>query len=194
MNFMQEKKDKPNAGLAYAEAAVEEQAMEEAAASQAASAEAGVPQTDKAANANVEKVMAGLRQELELQLHQMVEEAVRLSQMSESERTAYTARRREDDLTAREKRLAARELRADALDLLAQRGLPRELADAVGYESREAMLASIDNVERVFRQAVQMGVEERMRGILPVTGAPIQGGDAAQMDDEAYYRMNYSAR
>lgn len=194
MNLMQEKKDKPNAGLAHAEAAVEEQAMEEAAASQAASAEAGVPQTDKAANANVEKVMAGLRQELELQLHQMVEEAVRLSQMSESERTAYTARRREDDLTAREKRLAARELRADALDLLAQRGLPRELADAVGYESREAMLASIDNVERVFRQAVQMGVEERMRGILPVTGAPIQGGDAAQMDDEAYYRMNYSAR
>lgn len=168
--------------------------MEEVAASQAATAEAGVPQTDKAANANVEKVMAGLRQELELQLHQMVEEAVRLSQMSESERTAYTARRREDDLTAREKRLAARELRADALDLLAQRGLPRELADAVGYESREAMLASIDNVERVFRQAVQMGVEERMRGILPVTGAPIQGGDAAQMDDEAYYRMNYSAR
>lgn len=194
MNFMQEKKDKPNAGLAHAEAAVEEQAMEEAAASQAATAEAGVPQTDKAANANVEKVMAGLRQELELQLHQMVEEAVRLSQMSESERAAYTARRREDDLTAREKRLAARELRADALDLLAQRGLPRELADAVGYESREAMLASIDNVERVFRQAVQMGVEERMRGILPVTGAPIQGGDAAQMDDEAYYRMNYSAR
>lgn len=194
MNLMQEKKDKPNAGLAHAEAAVEEQAMEEAAASQAATAEAGVPQTDKAANANVEKVMAGLRQELELQLHQMVEEAVRLSQMSESERTAYTARRREDDLTAREKRLAARELRADALDLLAQRGLPRELADAVGYESREAMLASIDNVERVFRQAVQMGVEERMRGILPVTGAPIQGGDAAQMDDEAYYRMNYSAR
>ena len=194
MNLMQEKKDKPNAGLAHAEAAVEEQAMEEAAASQAATAEAGVPQTDKAANANVEKVMAGLRQELELQLHQMVEEAVRLSQMSESERTAYTARRREDDLTAREKRLAARELRADALDLLAQRGLPRELADAVGYESREALLASIDNVERVFRQAVQMGVEERMRGILPVTGAPIQGGDAAQMDDEAYYRMNYSAR
>ena len=194
MNLMQENKDKPNAGLAHAEAAVEEQAMEEAAASQAATAEAGVPQTDKAANANVEKVMAGLRQELELQLHQMVEEAVRLSQMSESERTAYTARRREDDLTAREKRLAARELRADALDLLAQRGLPRELADAVGYESREAMLASIDNVERVFRQAVQMGVEERMRGILPVTGAPIQGGDAAQMDDEAYYRMNYSAR
>lgn len=194
MNFMQEKKDKPNAGLAYAEAAVEEQAMEEAAASQAATAEVGAPQTDKAANANVEKVMAGLRQELELQLHQMVEEAVRLSQMSESERTAYTARRREDDLTAREKRLAARELRADALDLLAQRGLPRELADAVGYESREAMLASIDNVERVFRQAVQVGVEERMRGILPVTGAPIQGGDAAQMDDEAYYRMNYSAR
>lgn len=194
MNLMQENKDKPNAGLAHAEAAVEEQAMEEAAASQAATAEAGVPQTDKAANANVEKVMAGLRQELELQLHQMVEEAVRLSQMSESERAAYTARRREDDLTAREKRLAARELRADALDLLAQRGLPRELADAVGYESREAMLASIDNVERVFRQAVQMGVEERMRGILPVTGAPIQGGDAAQMDDEAYYRMNYSAR
>lgn len=198
MNLMQEKKDKPNAELAHAKAMAEEQpagerAIEETVASQAAAAEAGMPQTEQAANVNAEKIMADLRQELEMQLHQMVEEAVKLSQMSESERTAYTARRREDDLTAREKRLAARELRADALDLLAQRGLPRELADAIGYESRETMLASIDGVERVFRQAVQAGVEERMRGVLPVTGAPVQGGDTAQMDDEAYYRMNYSA-
>lgn len=107
---MQEKKDKPNAELAHAKAMAEEQpagerAIEETVASQAAAAEAGMPQTEQAANVNVEKIMADLRQELEMQLHQMVEEAVKLSQMSESERTAYTARRREDDLTAREKRL-----------------------------------------------------------------------------------------
>lgn len=130
---------------------------------------------------------------LEERLQGALSEVARVQQMTDEERTAYAADRREAELSAREARLVRRELRAEALEMLAQRGLPGELADALGYDNRETLLASLDKVERVFRQEVQKGVEQRLRGAAPAAGAGAQG-DPNQLDDAEYYRLNYPLR
>ena len=148
-------------------------------------------QTEAAQNGAAE-AMEALRAELEAaleeKLRQMLDEASRVSRMSPEARAEYEADRREDALERRLRQIERRELRADALEALEARGLPKALADAVGYESREAMLASVDAVERAFRQAVQTAVEERLRGVSPAAGACAQG-DGGELDDESYYRM-----
>lgn len=146
----------------------------------------------EAAETGAGEAMAALKEELEAalaqKLQQMVAEVDRLSHMTGEERAAYEAGRREDDLAARERNIQRRELRADALEELEKRGLPKALADAVAYDSRAAMAASIDGVERAFRQAVQAAVDERLRGVSPAAGASAQG-DGNELDDESYYRM-----
>lgn len=154
------------------------------------------PETDPMAEleAKIASAVSAARAEweaaMETKLQQMLGESDRLSRMTEEERAAYQTSRREADLAAREKQLMERELRAEAIEILAQRGLPRELAEAIGYTGREAMLAAVDNLERVFRNAVQAGIEQRMKGEIPAAGAPA-AGDPGQMGDEEYYRLNY---
>ena len=146
----------------------------------------------EAAESGAAEAMEGLRAELEAaleeKLQRMLDEAARAAGMSPQARAEYESGRREDELNRRLQQIERRELRADALEALEARGLPKALADAVGYESREAMLASVDAVERAFRQAVQTAVEERLRGVSPAAGASAQG-DGGELDDESYYRM-----
>ena len=95
--------------------------------------------------------------------------------------------RREADLTRREAELERRELRARATRLLGERALPAALADALSYDSAEALQKSVDVTEQAFREAVRRGIEERMRSDVPRTGA----AEAADDSDEAYYANHY---
>ena len=147
-----------------------------------------------AADAEAARAIDALREEMEARLRQVLDEALRLSHMNGDERANYEARLRENDLEIREREVMRRELRADALDALEARGLPKALADAVNYDNRASMTASVDAVERAFRQAVQAAVEERLRGTSPAAGASAQGDDLSQMDDETYYRLVEGAR
>ena len=133
--------------------------------------------------------MAELKAELEAQFAQMLAEALRVNGMSPEDRAAYEASQREADLEKREREVMRKELRAEAMELLSQRGLPAELADAVSYESRAVMLSAVDSVERCFRRAVQAGVEARLKGELPAAGASAQSADLDALDDASYYRL-----
>lgn len=133
--------------------------------------------------------MAALRAELEARFEQMLSEAVRVSGLSAEDRAAYAADQREADLERRERAVERKEWRAEAQALLAKRGLPGELADALSYESYPAMLSAVDSVEAAFRAAVQRAVEDRLKGETPAAGASAQGVDADQLDDADYYRM-----
>ena len=104
--------------------------------------------------------------------------------MSDDERERYALSRREAALDERERMIAERELRAMALEQLSQRGLPRELAEALPYESEERCLAGLDALEQAFRRAVQEGVDERLRGRAPSLGA---AKSAESMSDAEYY-------
>ena len=108
-------------------------------------------------------------------------EGQRIAGLSAEEQLAQ----RERELEKREIEIRKRELRAMAAQQLAARGLPSELAEAINYDDREACERSIDDVERVFRDAVQRGVTMRLGAAAP-KAAPV-GLDAAKLTDEQYY-------
>lgn len=85
------------------------------------------------------------------------------------------ARLREESLARREADLARRELHQKALDALSSRQLPAELADLLDYADEARCTASLARVQRTWQQAVQKGVEARVAGAAPRTGAGKSG-------------------
>lgn len=97
----------------------------------------------------------------------------------------------EDRLNLRERAVALREMQLQARDALRERALPEALSGALSYESPEALVKSIDAAETAFRQAVERGVLDRMRGEAPARATPPR--DAADMADDDYYKVFYRA-
>lgn len=116
-------------------------------------------------------------------------ERQRMAAMSTEERAGYEMSRREAELNEREKQLIRREVKTMALEKLAERGLPRELADALNCDSEAECLKGIDRIERAFRQAVQSAVDERLRGEAPAVGSG-RRVDADSMSDAEYYQTH----
>ncbi len=100
-------------------------------------------------------------------------EAEKLAKMTAEEKAAHDQQEREAKLAQREADIARRELRATALQTLGEKKLPAELADVLDYTDADKCNASIASVEKVYRAAVQQGVEDRMKGNPPpATGKP----------------------
>ena len=133
-------------------------------------------------------MLEAFRADVAEETRRAVDEALRRSAMSPEERAAWEAQDREQSLAQREQALTRREARADALELLAQKGLPAALADAVRCDSPADARQSVEALEAAFREAVQAAVEERLKGKSPAAGASAQdAGD--ELDDESYYRL-----
>ena len=124
-------------------------------------------------------------QETKQKIERAREEAERLARMSGEERMAHDFAQREAELSRREQTIVRRELRADAARMLSERALPMELMEALNYESREQVNLSMDAAEKAFRQAVQQGIEERMRSQPPIVSRSGRSGD---LSDDEYYR------
>ena len=124
-------------------------------------------------------------------------EAEKLAQMSAEQRAEHerqvaeqAARDRENALAQREAEITRRELRATAIDTLIKRGLPKSLESVLDYKDADSCSASIDTLEKAFRDAVQQGVDERLKA----SGVSVRGGnmpDYAHMSDAEYYALNY---
>lgn len=117
----------------------------------------------------VERKLAALRREAEERVAQARgegrAEADRLASMSGDERARYEAERnreREEQLERREAELNRRELRARAADMFLERGLPRELGEIVDCTDEQSCAAGVDALEKLFREAVQRSVDERL--------------------------------
>lgn len=98
------------------------------------------------------------------------------------------AQAREESLARREAEVTRRELRSQVLAALAQRQLPAELADLLDYTDESRCTSSLASVQRIWQQAVQRGVESRVAGTVPRTGAG-KGGARSTMREaiSAYY-------
>jgi small-conductance mechanosensitive channel len=97
-------------------------------------------------------------------------EAERLATMSAEEKAIAKQKADEAALTAREQGITRRELRAEALQQLAEKGLPKELAEVLPYTDADTTNAAITAVESAFRKAVEIGVNERLKGNPPKIG------------------------
>lgn len=95
----------------------------------------------------------------------------------------------EMELARREKEITRRELRADAIEKLAEKGLPAALADVLVYSDAETCNQSMRSVEKAFRAAVENAVNDRLRSESPKTG-----GEPPAVTKEQFDAMTYMQR
>ncbi|NWL87560.1 phage capsid protein [Paenibacillus sp. 79R4] len=102
-------------------------------------------------------------------------EAEKLAKMNADQKAQYEQEQRESTLKQRETDITRRELRATALETLAEKGLPKGLVEILDYTDADKTNASIAAVETAFREAVENGINERLRGETPRSGAGATG-------------------
>ncbi len=104
------------------------------------------------------------------ELNKVVNDRLTRERKGFDERLQKAVSEREIELNQREQAILNREVRALAVDLLEERGLPRQLVDAVNLTDPDACARSMDALEGAFRQAVQCAVDQRMKGTPPRGG------------------------
>ncbi len=123
------------------------------------------------------QAQAKWEKDLQAKLEAAKTEAEKLAKMNADQKAEYEKQKREDALKKREETLqqrerdiSLRELRATALGTLAEKGMPEQLADLLNYTDAESTSKSIETVEKIFRTAVEAGVNERLKGNTPKGG------------------------
>jgi flagellar biosynthesis GTPase FlhF len=146
---------------------------------------ADTPTEKMVPESQVEKIInkryAAWQQAKEREIEEARTEAQKLAKMNSDEREKHEREKREELMKLRESEITRRELRATALETLAEKGMPKELADILPYTNAEATQTAIEATEKVFRAAVEKAVTDRMRGSAPQTNnGPQQGGKTLQ--------------
>ena len=91
-------------------------------------------------------------------------EAEKLAKMNAEQKAKYAEEKKLAELEKREKDITTRELKAQAYETLAEKGMPKELVDILNYESADSCNKSIEAVEKAFQTAVEKAVNEKLRG------------------------------
>ncbi|MBD2861606.1 DUF4355 domain-containing protein [Paenibacillus oceani] len=125
---------------------------------------------DKVVNKTIARERTKWEKDFETKLTEAKTEAEKLAKMNAEQKADYERQQRETKLTEREGEINRRELRATALETLAEKGLPKQLADILVYTDADSTSKSIESVEKVFRDAVEAAVNERLKGDPPKGG------------------------
>lgn len=105
-------------------------------------------------------------------------EAAKLAKMNAEEKAAHEREKREKELSDREAAIVKRELHAEAVTQLTEKGLPAGLADILDLTSADNCKKSMEAVEKSFNEAVNKAVEGKLKGKAPQTGGGNQTGDS----------------
>lgn len=106
----------------------------------------------------------------------------KIARERERMRKIFEEEQQENELEARERKILTRELQADAKDKLISEGLPYTLASLMSYEDKERFEESYKEVTTIFREAVQRGIKDVLRGPTPKASVrPIEGDEIAKI-------------
>ena len=95
------------------------------------------------------------------------EEWERQSKLSEEQRAEEQRKQMESELSEKERNLALRENRADARELLIERGIDSTLVDFVVDVDADKTKENISLLEKAYAQAVKAGVDKALAGTTP---------------------------
>lgn len=95
------------------------------------------------------------------------EEWERQSKLSEEQRAEEARKQMESELSEKERNLALRENRADARELLIERGIDSTLVDFVVDVDADKTKENISLLEKAYAQAVKAGVDKALAGTTP---------------------------
>lgn len=140
----------------------------------------------------VAREKAKLQKGYDARLAAAVKEAEARAQMTAEERAKADAEKAAHELAQREAAITRRELRAQALETLAAKGMPRELADSIPYTDAASCEAALAALEGAWKGAVEQGVNSRLRQSTPKAGGPARNYD--EMGDAEYYAMRAHER
>ena len=104
-------------------------------------------------------------------------EAEKLAKMTADQKAEHERKKLEKELSDREKAVTARELKAEALSFLAEKGMPAGLAAVLDYTDADKCKASIEAVEKAFQKSVESAVNDKLKG------APPKGGSGGNNTD-----------
>lgn len=119
----------------------------------------------------VQRAVAKAQKDAEDKIKQAQSEGERLAKLTKDERAKEEEAKRLADLEAREKAIAVKELRIETQSLLADEGLPIEFLDVVMADTAESVKENIASVRKVFDEAVEKRVNERLTQDKPRRGA-----------------------
>lgn len=116
---------------------------------------------------------------------QMQDEMIRVSKMTDEEKDEYLKAKAKAKADEREADLVKRELTLDARAALQEKGLPESFLGLLNYQNKEVCLASVDALDEAFREAVQKGVDDKLKGQQPPKDAKTEGASATPPDAQA---------
>jgi hypothetical protein len=141
--------------------------------------------------AEIGKMLSAERSKWEAEQEAKENEAKKLAKMNADEKQKYQLDQREQELANREKAIARKELTAEAKSMLSERDLPVELVNVVDLTNAETVSASIGALQKSWEQAVQKGVQEKLKGKAPINHAPTVNDE---LTVEEFRAMGYKSR
>lgn len=139
-------------------------------------------ETDKRVNQAIETFKS---KELPKLLSGAKAEAEKLAKMNADQKAEYERKQQEEKLLQREAEVTRKELKIEAHKIFTEKGLPVDLLDVLKYDNAESCNQSIDALEKAFRQAVEKGVNERLKGEAPKAGGAGKQSSYAEQLAEA---------
>lgn len=132
---------------------------------------------DRRVSKAMEKQKATLTEEFGKTLEEKLSEAKKLEKLNAEQKAEYERQMKDKALAEREAAVAKRELTAEAISQLSEKGLPQELSTCLNYDSAEACKASLEAVEKAFSAAVEKAVNDKLRGNPPKSGGKNVGSN-----------------
>jgi len=123
--------------------------------------------------------------EVEKRIEQERKEAESLAKLTEKEREAAKLDKQAQQLEEREQELLNKELRADAIDNLIEKDLPKEFADFVVSGDSETTLENINAVKSAFDKAVNERVKQSVRQETPGASRQLKNRSSFNVDEFA---------
>lgn len=117
-------------------------------------------------------------------------QAQKLAEMTDEERASEEERQRIEKLEERERELNKRELKATAIDILAEKELPIKLAEVLYYEDENTTKEHIDAVEQAFSEAVQAEVDKRLVNSVNIPGGNSSAGQTSTRSERIAKERN----
>lgn len=127
-------------------------------------------EVDRILGERLGKAQTKWEKDFQAKLDEAKTEAEKLAKMNADQKAEYEKQKRETELNKRESEITRRELRATALETLAEKGLPKSLADILDYSDADTTNKSLEAVDKAFMEAVEAGVNERLKGRPPGGG------------------------
>ena len=143
----------------------------------------------KLLQAESDRRVSSAMKKAEKQKQAAIEEAARLTKMSEEEKRNYEFEQREKKLADAEKSLRVQENKVSAMKIMADKGIPASLVDFIVAEDADDTMANIRLFEKEIQKAVSEEVKKRLAG-----SAPKAGTTAAEITKETFKKMTLAQR